>query len=228
MIDRLCFHRVTQNVLMPLSKEDAEFSPILVLPNLHLELSGLGLVCKRPWPGMTRGLFKAEDRFIETYFSTFPGIWRHGDLAMREKDGTWYIFGRSDDVIKVAGRRVGPSEVENVVADVDGVVESAAIGAPDPMKGEAVIVFVVKQKNVAPEDLKTRILFAVQKGFGKPFTPREVYFISELPKTRNAKVLRRVIRQAYMGEVGNLPSSLVNPDVVKEIRQRVQDGDQDK
>lgn len=176
------------------------------------------LVCKRPWPGMTRGLFKAGALFEETYFSTFPGVWRHGDLAMKDKDGQWYIFGRSDDIIKVAGRRVGPSEVENLVADIDGVVEAAAIGVPDQIKGEAVVVFAVITGTAEPGKLKKKIIQAVQTGIGKPFTPREVHFISDLPKTRNAKVLRRLIRHAYTGREFKIPTSLVNPDIIKEIQ----------
>ena len=176
------------------------------------------LVCKRPWPSMTKGLYNAGDLFEKTYFSTYPGVWKHGDLAMRDKDKLWYIFGRSDDVIKVAGRRVGPSEVETLIADIDGIVESAAIGIPDLIKGDAVVVFAVKTSQADSKILKKKIIYAVQTGFGKPFTPREVHFISDLPKTRNAKVLRRVIRQAYTGQNTSIPTSLVNPEVVEEIR----------
>ena len=182
------------------------------------------LVCKQPWPGMTRGLFKAGALFEKTYFSTFPGIWRHGDLAIKNEDGLWYIMGRADDVINVAGRRVGPSEVENLVADIDGIVESAAIGVPDQIKGQAVVVFAVKTDTADSGKLRTDIIKSVQTGFGKPFTPREVYFISDLPKTRNSKVLRRVIRQAYVRDITKIPASLVNPRVIKEIRELVKAG----
>ncbi|MDQ7828155.1 MAG: acetate--CoA ligase [Armatimonadota bacterium] len=177
------------------------------------------LVLRRPWPGMTRGFWQDPDRYLETYWSRWPDVWVHGDWAMVDEDGFWYILGRSDDTIKVAGKRVGPAEVESAVVAHPAVSEAAAVGVPDELKGEAVVVFAVLRPGVEPSDaVRREIRETVVAVLGKTLEPREVRFVRDLPKTRNAKIMRRVIRAAYLGtDPGDL-SSLENPQAVEEIR----------
>ncbi len=177
------------------------------------------LVIKAPWIGMTRGFWKDPNRYIETYWSRFENVWVHGDFAAIDSDGLWYILGRSDDTLKIAGKRLGPAEVESIVVHHDSVVESAAIGIPDEIKGAALVVFCVLKKNVAPDEkLRAELKQMIVDEMGKPLAPKAVLFVSDLPKTRNAKVMRRMIRAAYLGQELGDTSSLVNPDAVEEVR----------
>jgi acetyl-CoA synthetase len=176
------------------------------------------LAIRRPWPGMTRGFWGSRERYLEAYWSRFPDVWVHGDWAYVAKDGLWYVLGRSDDTIKVAGKRLGPAEVESVLVGHPGVAESAAVGVPDELKGEVVVCFVVlrpgvESSAVLAEELKDLVAGAL----GKPLRPRAVEFVGELPKTRNAKILRRVVKAVYLGlEPGDL-SSLENPTALEAI-----------
>jgi acetyl-CoA synthetase len=177
------------------------------------------LVIRKPWIGMTRGFYKDPERYVNTYWSRFPDIWVHGDFALIDQDNQWYILGRSDDTIKVAGKRVGPAEVEGVVMEHPAVMETAAVGVPDPMKGQAVVVFcVLKPGREKTEGLEDEIKKLIAEKMGKPFMPKAIYLVGGLPKTRNAKIMRRVIRSAYLGEaIGDL-SALLNPEAVEEIK----------
>jgi acetyl-CoA synthetase len=177
------------------------------------------LVIKAPWIGMTRGFWKDPQRYEETYWSRWPGVWVHGDFAAVDEDGMWYILGRSDDTIKVAGKRLGPAEIESILVSHPDVVEAAAIGVPDEVKGSEVIAFVVLAKGCELcEELRQELRQRIVQALGKPFAPREVLFVSDLPKTRNAKVMRRIIRAAYLGQDPGDTSSLVNPEAVAEIQ----------
>ncbi|MFM8323082.1 MAG: AMP-binding protein, partial [Chloroflexota bacterium] len=177
------------------------------------------LVIKAPWIGMTRGFWKDPQRYLDTYWSRWPGVWVHGDFAAVDADGLWYILGRSDDTIKVAGKRLGPAEVESVLVEHPQVVEAAVIGVPDEIKGSEVVAFVVlKQDCTRCEALRDELRQRVAHALGKPLAPREIRFVSDLPKTRNAKVMRRMIRAAYLGQDPGDTSSLVNPEAVEEIR----------
>ena len=177
------------------------------------------LVVRQPWIGMTRGFWKDPQRYLETYWHRFPGVWVHGDFAAIDDDGLWYILGRSDDTIKVAGKRIGPAEVESVIGDHPAVTEAAAIGVPDEIKGEALVVFVVLRPDSQPDEvLRAGLELLVARELGKPLAPKAVLFVRDLPKTRNAKLMRRVIRAAYLGESPGDLSALVNPEAVEEIR----------
>jgi acetyl-CoA synthetase len=177
------------------------------------------LVVRQPWIGMTRGFCRDPERYLETYWSRFPDVWVHGDFAAIDEDGLWYILGRSDDTIKVAGKRIGPAEVENVLVGHPAVSEAAAIGVPDEIKGQAVVAFAVLQPGTqADEALRKELEGQVARDLGKPLAPREVRFVRDIPKTRNAKVMRRVIRAAYLGEPPGDLSALVNPEAVDEIQ----------
>lgn len=176
------------------------------------------LVIKAPWIGMTRGFWKDPDRYVDTYWSRWPGVWLHGDFALIDSDQMWYILGRSDDTIKVAGKRLGPAEIESILVSRPEVIEAAVIGVPDEIKGNEIIAFVVLAPGFEPGDELRRILLNLVSGsLGKPFAPREIYFIHDLPKTRNAKVMRRVIRAAYLGETPGDTSALLNPETIDEI-----------
>ncbi len=177
------------------------------------------LVIKAPWIGMTRGFWKDPERYEESYWSRWKDIWVHGDFAAVDPDGMWYILGRSDDTIKVAGKRLGPAEVESILVNHPQVLEAAAIGVPDAIKGSEVIVFCVLVKGCEEcEELRNELRQMVANALGKPLAPREILFVSDLPKTRNAKVMRRIIRAAYLGDDPGDTSSLVNPEAVEEIR----------
>ncbi|MEZ4768361.1 MAG: AMP-binding protein [Caldilineales bacterium] len=177
------------------------------------------LVIRAPWIGMTRGFWKDPDRYMETYWSRFPGVWVHGDWAAVDADGQWYILGRSDDTIKVAGKRLGPAEVETVLVNDRAVVEAGAIGVPDELKGQALVVFCVLAPGVeGTEELAAALKGEIAAAMGKPLTPRAVVFVPDLPKTRNAKVMRRVLRAAYLGEPAGDLSALVNPEIVDVVR----------
>jgi acetyl-CoA synthetase len=180
------------------------------------------LVVRRPWIGMTRGFWKDPERYLEAYWSRFPDVWVHGDFAAIDEDGLWYILGRSDDTIKVAGKRVGPAEVENVLVAHPSVSEAAAIGVPDELKGQSVVAFAVLQPGSEPsEALRAELEAQVARELGKPLAPKEVRFVRDIPKTRNAKVMRRVIRAAYLGEPPGDLSALVNPEAVEEIQKAI-------
>jgi acetyl-CoA synthetase len=171
------------------------------------------LVIRAPWIGMTRGFWRDPARYEETYWSRFPGVWVHGDWAAIDADGMWYILGRSDDTLKVAGKRLGPAEVESVLVGHPDVVEAAAIGIPDPIKGTLVVCFCVLRKEAAPGDaLRSALRQRLVSDLGKALAPKDVVFVDDLPKTRNAKVMRRMIRAAYLGDDPGDTSSLVNPE----------------
>jgi acetyl-CoA synthetase len=176
------------------------------------------LVCKKPWPGMTRGLWKAPERYIETYWSRWKDVWVHGDWASIDKNGNWFLHGRSDDTIKVAGKRIGPAEVESALVSHPAVTESAAIGVPDELKGEAIVCFAVIKPGYSPDDsLKEELKNTVAQKLGKTMVPKDIKFVKELPKTRNAKIMRRLIRARYLGQDVGDTSSLENPHALNEI-----------
>jgi acetyl-CoA synthetase len=177
------------------------------------------LVVRAPWIGMTRGFWNDDERYRQTYWSRFPDTWVHGDWAAIDEDGLWYILGRSDDTIKIAGKRLGPAEVESVLVDDPAVLEAAAIGVPDELKGQALVCFCVLRTGYgASPHLTDRLTALVTDRLGKPLKPRAIVFVRDLPKTRNAKVMRRVIRAAYLGEPPGDVSSLENPQAIEEIR----------
>src|SRR6188768_631166 len=176
------------------------------------------LVVRAPWIGMTRGFWRDPARYEQTYWARFPDTWVHGDWAVVDDDGLWYILGRSDDTIKIAGKRLGPAEVESVLVEHPAVIEAAAIGVPDEMKGQALVCFcVLRPGHDAGRALEQELTALVATRLGKPLKPAAIRFVPDLPKTRNAKVMRRVIRAAYLGDPPGDLSSLENPDAVEAI-----------
>jgi len=183
------------------------------------------LVIRQPLPGMTRGFWRDPDRYVETYWSRFPGIWVHGDWALIDPDGYWYIQGRSDDTLKVAGKRVGPAEVESAAVAHPAVVEAAAVGIPHDVKGESIAVFcVLRPGETDSAELRASISAEVTRELGKALKPDVVAVIPALPKTRSGKVMRRVVRAAYLGlDPGDL-SALDDPSLLNAIRAAAQRG----
>ncbi len=177
------------------------------------------LVIRQPLPGMTRGFWGDPERYEETYWSRFPGIWVHGDWALIDEAGYWYIHGRSDDTLKIAGKRVGPAEVESAAVGVGAVVEAAAIGIPHPIKGESIALFCVLATGVADTPgVRAEIAAAVVQALGKPLKPELVLAVPALPKTRSGKVMRRVVRSAFLGlDPGDI-SALDDPASITAIR----------
>jgi acetyl-CoA synthetase len=180
------------------------------------------LVLRLPSIGMTKGLWRDPERYLDTYWRTLPGLWVHGDFARRDEDGLFYIVGRSDDTIKVSGKRTGPAEIENLLMATGAISEAAAIGVADELKGAAIVCVCVPMPGVtADAALERRLAAAVESGMGVSYRPQRVVLVSDLPKTRNMKVMRRVVRAVWQGsEPGDL-SSLVNPDSVRELRERL-------
>lgn len=186
----------------------------------HSLRGGVGeLVVRSPWPGMTRGFWEDQARYLETYWSRWPDVWVHGDWAEVDADGLWYIRGRSDDTIKVAGKRLGPAEVESALVAHPLVAEAAAVGVPDPVKGEALVCFAVLVPGAIPHGrLAAELAGVVAAALGRALAPSAVHLVGELPKTRNAKVLRRVVRAAYLGEPPGDLSALENPSSLEALR----------
>ena len=177
------------------------------------------LVCTKPWPGMTRGLYRNPERYLETYWSRWPDVWVHGDWASIDEDGDWFLHGRSDDTIKVAGKRLGPAEVESILVSHPSVVEAAAVGIPDEVKGESLWCFVVPKAGTdeSPE-LRGELCDLVAERLGKSFRPSQVRFTDALPKTRNAKVLRRAVRAVQTGKDLGDVSALEDPSTIEAIK----------
>jgi acetyl-CoA synthetase len=181
---------------------------------------GVGeLVCTKPWPAMTRGLWGDPDRYLATYWSRWPDVWVHGDWASIDADGDWFLHGRSDDTLNVAGKRLGPAEVESILAEHPAVAESAAIGVPHALKGEVILCFCVLRDGHAPCDsLRSDLCARVVLALGKSFAPEEVRFVPDLPKTRSGKILRRLIRNVAIGEAPGDLSSIENSSALEAIR----------
>ena len=177
------------------------------------------LVCTRAWPGMTRGVWGDDERYLETYWRRFPGVWTHGDWASIDEDGYWFLHGRSDDTLNIAGKRIGPAELESAALDHPSVAEAAAIGVPHEVKGETAWIFCALKPGAEedPEGIKA----AVAAVLGKAFAPERVLFVSALPKTRSAKIVRRAVRAKALGEDPGDVSTLENPETLEEIADAV-------
>jgi acetyl-CoA synthetase len=203
----------------------------LGLPSLGMAMDVLGpdgepvapgevgeLVCRKPWPSMTRGIWGDRQRFLDAYWSRWPGIWVHGDWASVDADGYWYLHGRSDDTLNIAGKRIGPAEFESAAVRCAGVAEACAIGVPHELKGEVAWLFCVPQIGVEPNDaLRAAVREAVVAELGKAFAPDRIRFVAALPKTRSAKIVRRAVRAAVLGEDPGDLSTLEDPDVLAQF-----------
>ena len=176
------------------------------------------LVVRGSWPGRTRGFWNEPERYLATYWERFPETWVHGDWASIDDDGFWYLHGRSDDTLNIAGKRIGPAEIESVAVAFPQVVMAAAIGVPDEVKGEAIALYLVAASGVEPDNrLTSEIEGALVETLGKSFRPQAIRWVSDLPRTRSAKIMRRVVKALALGhEPGDL-SSLENPESLEGI-----------
>jgi acetyl-CoA synthetase len=180
------------------------------------------LVCRKPFPGMTRGFWGDPERYLETYWRRFPGVWVHGDWASVDEDGYWFLHGRSDDTLNMAGKRIGPAEIESAVVGHPAVAEAAAVGVPHEVKGEVAWVFcVLTPGNEASDELAAEIRDTAAASLGKAFRPDRVVFVRALPKTRSAKIVRRAVRATALGDDPGDLSSLENPESLEEIADAV-------
>ncbi|WP_435152955.1 AMP-binding protein [Haladaptatus sp. DFWS20] len=176
------------------------------------------LVARDSCPSMTKSLWSGDERYLNTYWSTFEDMWNHGDWAQKDEDGFWFLHGRSDDAINVAGRKVGPAEVEGALMDHEGVNQAAAVGVPDDTTGQAVVTYVILEPNVTvSDDLRAELREQVGDELGKPFRPREILFVDEFPKTQSGKIIRRAIEASYTGEDLGDMSSIENPDSLDKL-----------
>ncbi len=176
------------------------------------------LAVRNAWPGMTNGFWQDPQRYLDTYWNRFENVWVHGDWALVDGEGHWYLLGRSDDTLKIAGKRVGPAEVEAAAGQCEGVKESAAIGVPHTTKGETPVLFVVLLPGCeASENRGGAIADKVAEALGKPLRPQAVYFVPDLPRTRNAKIMRRVLRAVHLGQEPGDLSGLENPTTLAHI-----------
>jgi acetyl-CoA synthetase len=180
------------------------------------------LVCRKPFPGMTRGFWRDPERYLETYWRRFPGVWTHGDWASVDEDGYWFLHGRSDDTLNIAGKRIGPAELESAAVAHPAVTEAAAVGVPHEVKGEVVWCFCVLRSGSEPdEELRTRLRARCAQELGKAFAPAEIRFTASLPKTRSAKILRRAVRATVLGEDPGDLSTLEDPGAIEAVRESV-------
>ena len=176
------------------------------------------LVCRKPFPGMTRGFWRDPERYLETYWRRFPGVWVHGDWASVDEDGYWFLHGRSDDTLNIAGKRVGPAELESAVVAHRAVAEAAAIGVPHEVKGETAWIFCALVPGAQGSDaLVAELRGLVAAELGKAFAPERILFVTALPKTRSAKIVRRAVRATALGSDPGDLSSLENPEALDEI-----------
>jgi acetyl-CoA synthetase len=177
------------------------------------------LVCKRAWPGMTRGIWSDPERYLDTYWRRFPGVWTHGDWASVDEDGYWFLHGRSDDTLNIAGKRIGPAELESAAVNHPAVAEAAAIGVPHEVKGEVVWLFCVLRPGASQDP--DGVARAVTDELGKAFKPERVVFVPALPKTRSAKIVRRAVRAKALGQDPGDLSTLENPESLEAIANAV-------
>jgi len=173
------------------------------------------LVCRRPFPGMTRGFWRDPERYLETYWRRLPGVWVHGDWASVDEDGFWFLHGRSDDTLNIAGKRIGPAELESAAVAHPAVREAAAVGVPHEVKGEVAWIFCCLLPGA--ETSEADVAETVAAELGRAFKPDRIVFVEALPKTRSAKIVRRAVRAVALGSDPGDLSSLENPESLEAI-----------
>ncbi len=201
------------------------------LPNIHAEIvdeCGIPvqngtkgyLIIKKPWPGMALGIYNNPNAFKEIYWAKFPGSYYTGDYAIKDSDGYFWLLGRADEVLNVAGHRIGTAEVESATLTHEAVAETAVVGIKDEIKGEALIVFsTLKTGFVATPEIKTQIIQTIRTQIGTFATPKEIYFVSGLPKTRSGKIMRRLLKSIVQGQNIGDTSTLEDGTPLEEIKE---------
>tara|TARA_B110000037_G_scaffold125742_1_gene143191 strand:- start:1355 stop:1957 length:603 start_codon:yes stop_codon:yes gene_type:complete len=192
---------------------------IVNLDGKTVSLDEMGeLIMRKSSIGLTKSLWHDDKRYIDNYWSVIKDLWVHGDLASRDKDGHWYLHGRSDDTIKVSGKRIGPAELEGSIIRSGKVKEAAAVGIPDENKGSKIIIAIVALNKNDPEIKEEYFMDLIIKDLGRSFKPDKIIFVSDLPKTRNMKIMRRVIKTCLTNQDSGDISTLLNPESVEEIK----------
>ncbi|HIE17463.1 MAG TPA: acetyl-coenzyme A synthetase, partial [Dehalococcoidia bacterium] len=177
------------------------------------------LVIKSPWPGMLMGIHGDPQRYRETYWSKFPGVFYTGDYAIRDRDGYFWLLGRADEVLKIAGHRIGTIEIEDAAVSHEAIVEAAVTSKPDPVKGEGVVIFATLKQGTTPSSaLKNKIKQHLRQTLGPVVTPDEIYFVAKLPKTRSGKIMRRVLKAVASGATLGDLTTLEDEASVEEVR----------
>jgi acetyl-CoA synthetase len=180
------------------------------------------LVLRHASIGLTKGLWKADARYLESYWNTIPDLWVHGDFAMRGHDGLYYILGRSDDTIKISGKRTGPAELEGILIATGKVAEAAIFGIPHPVKGSAIVCACVPMPGVDPSNgLADELSSALVRGMGASYRPEKILLVNDLPRTRNMKIMRRVLRAIFENRDPGDLSALANPETIDYFREKL-------
>lgn len=177
------------------------------------------LIINKPWPGMLIDIYGDSKRYRESYWSRFPGSYYTGDFAMRDEDGYFWVLGRADEVLKIAGHRIGTAELENAAVSHPAVAEGAVTSKPDEIKGEAIVLFVTLKQGISPSPtLRKEITKHLRQAIGPIATPDEVYFVESLPKTRSGKIMRRVLKAVASEQSPGDLSTLENEASVEEVK----------
>jgi len=177
------------------------------------------LIIRKPWPGMLMDIYKDPDRYRDTYWSRFKGVYYTADYAMKDGEGYFWLLGRADEVLKIAGHRIGTAEIESATVATPCAAEAAVVSAPDPVKGEAIVLFVILKEGYRPEkEIEDRIVETIRTQIGPIATPREIYFVTKLPKTRSGKIMRRILRAIIQDKpVGDI-TTLEDEASVEEVK----------
>jgi acetyl-CoA synthetase len=183
------------------------------------------LVLRHASIGLTKSLWKADARYLDNYWSTIPGLWVHGDFAMRGRDGLYYILGRSDDTIKISGKRVGPAELESILIGTGKLTEAAVFGISHPVKGSSIVCACVPMPGAAGAlGLADELASALVRGMGASYRPERVLLVDDLPRTRNMKIMRRVLRAIFENKDPGDLSALANPEAIDHFRTKLATG----
>ena len=183
------------------------------------------LVIRNPWPGMLLGLWKDDKKYTDVYWSKFEGVYYPGDYAVKDSDGYFWLLGRADDILKIAGHRIGTAELESSLVSHNDVIEAAVCGIPDEIKGESIIAFVILKENCtsSQEKLLIELRDVVRNEIGAIATPQQFYFVTKLPKTRSGKIMRRLLKSIVCGEkIGDI-STLEDKTSVNEVQSAFND-----
>jgi acetyl-CoA synthetase len=183
------------------------------------------LIIKNPWPGMLLTLWGDDEKYKSVYWSKYPNYYYPGDYALKDNDGYLWLLGRADDVLKIAGHRIGTTELESCIVSNDDVAESAVCGIPDEIKGEVIIAFVVLKNGITTDKiiLEKNLYTKIRNDIGAIATPKQIYFVSKLPKTRSGKIMRRLLKSIGSGDIIGDTSTLDDVSVVTEIQKIVQE-----
>ncbi|MGQ9570554.1 MAG: acetate--CoA ligase [Thermodesulfovibrionales bacterium] len=177
------------------------------------------LVIRKPWPGMLMDIYKDPSRYRETYWSRFKGMYYTADYAIKDEEGYFWLLGRADEVLKVAGHRIGTAEIESSAIATPSVAEAAVVAVPDEIKGEAIVLFVILKEGYRPsKEIKEEIIDNIRKLTGPIATPREIYFVARLPKTRSGKIMRRILKAIIMDKPIGDVTTLEDEASVEEIK----------